>query len=72
MRKSPLRPENWQAVTSLWQVLGQSGKDLVFRADETVVRRGKDISGAIDGRPVGFQSASRATCTQNRDRITMR
>ena len=33
-------------------VLGQSGKDLVFRADETVVRRGNDVNGAIDGRPV--------------------
>jgi hypothetical protein len=33
-------------------VLGQSCNDLVFRADETVVRRGNDVNGAIDGRPV--------------------
>jgi hypothetical protein len=34
------------------QVLGQSGRDLVFRGDGTVVRRGNDVDGAIDGRPV--------------------
>ncbi len=31
------------------QVLGQSGKDLVFRADETVVRRGNDVNGDLRG-----------------------
>jgi len=37
--KIPLHPEDWQAVNEVRQVLGQSGKDLVYGADETVVRQ---------------------------------
>jgi hypothetical protein len=31
------------------QVLGQSGEDLVYRADEMVVRRGNDVNGDLRG-----------------------
>jgi len=32
-------PEDRQAVNEVRQVLGESGQDLVYGADETVVRR---------------------------------
>jgi len=31
--------------------------DLVYRADETVARRGDDVNGAIDGRPAAGLSS---------------
>jgi hypothetical protein len=34
------------------EVLGQRGRELVYCADETVVRWGNDVDGVIDGRPV--------------------
>src|ERR1700730_10917706 len=46
--KIPSSPRESAGCYEVRQVLGQSGKDLVFRADETVVRRGNDVNGAID------------------------
>ena len=50
--KTPSSPRELAGCYEDRQVLGQSGKDLVFRADETFVRRGNDVNDAIDGRPV--------------------
>jgi hypothetical protein len=50
--KIPTSPRELAGCHEVRRVLGQSGKDLVFRADETVARRGNDVNGAIDGRPV--------------------
>jgi len=41
--KIPSSPRELAGCYEVRQVLGQSGKDLVFGADETVVRRGNDV-----------------------------
>jgi len=50
--KIPSSPRELAGCYEVRQVLGQSGEDLVVRADERVVRWGNDVNGAIDGRPV--------------------
>jgi hypothetical protein len=50
--ENPLFTRELAGCHEVRQVLGQSGKDLVFRTDETVLRRGNDVNGAIDGRLV--------------------
>jgi len=50
--KIPSSPRKLAGCYEVRQVLGQSGEDLVVRADERGVRWGNDVNGAIDGRPV--------------------
>jgi|HubBroStandDraft_4_1064222.scaffolds.fasta_scaffold1061416_1 hypothetical protein len=45
-------PRELAGCSEVRQVLGKRRKDLVYRADETVVLRGNDANGVIDGRPV--------------------
>jgi hypothetical protein len=45
-------PRDLAGCNEVRQVLGQRGRDLVYRADEIVVRRGNNANSAIDGRAV--------------------
>jgi len=55
--KIPSSPRELAGCYEVRQVLGQGGMDLVYRADETVARRGDDVNGAIDGRPAAGLSS---------------
>jgi len=47
--KIPTPPREVAGCDEVRQVLGQRGRDLVFRAGATVVRRGNDVNGDLRG-----------------------